>query len=153
MDADLDATDRKLLLLLQENARRSVATLGREVNLSRTAVQARLARLERDGVVAGYTAIIRAPPVHGVSALVSLRFGIRPCNLVLDRIRSWPEILDGYSTAGPIDAVLVVRVLSASALSSLTDRLSAVYGVEAVETTLIMDRFKDRLSGNRACDP
>jgi DNA-binding Lrp family transcriptional regulator len=107
VDVDLDVADRKLLLLLQENARRSVAALGRELNLSRTAVQARLARLERDGVVAGYTAVLRTPAVDGVSALISLRFGVRPCSLVLDRIRSWPEILHGYSIAGPVDAVLV----------------------------------------------
>jgi DNA-binding Lrp family transcriptional regulator len=141
---DLDATDRRLISLLQENARRSVAELGRMLNLSRTAVQARLARLERDGVVVGYTAILRKPAADGVSALLSLRFDVRPCSLVLDQIKSWPEILTGYSTAGPIDAVLVVRVSSTSALSSLTDKLATVPGIEGVETTVIVDSFADR---------
>jgi DNA-binding Lrp family transcriptional regulator len=144
VDVDLDATDRKLLFSLQENARRSVTELGRVLNLSRTAVQARLARLERDGVIVGYTAILRTPAVNGLSALLSLRFDVRPCSLVLDRIRSWPEILHGYSTAGPTDAVLVVRVSSTSALSSLTDKLAAVPGVKVVETTLIIDSFAER---------
>lgn len=151
MDVNLDSTDRRLLILLQENARRSVATLGRELNLSRTAVHARLARLERDGVVTGYTAILRPAAVNGVSAIVSIKLSTRPCSLVLERIKSWPEILHGYSTAGPIDAILVVRAPSTSGLSSLADRLGAVPGIEAVETTLILGSFADRL-GERSSD-
>ena len=137
----MDATDRRLLALLQQNARRSVTALGKELNLSRTAVHARLARLERDGVVLGYAAVLREPSVGGLSAIVSLRFGLRPCNLVLDRINSWPEILQGYSTAGSTDAVLVVRVASAGALSDLADRLRAVPGIDNVETTLVLSSF------------
>lgn len=138
---EIDATDRRLIALLQENARRSVADLGRAINLSRTAVHARLARLERDGPIVGYTAVLRQPATDGVAALVSLRLGVRPCSLVLDRIRSWPEITTGYSTAGPVDAVLVVEAPSLTALSDLTDRLGAVPGVDAVEATVIMDVF------------
>ena len=51
-----DATDRNLIALLQANARESTAHLARQLGIARTTVVARLARLERDGVVVGYTA-------------------------------------------------------------------------------------------------
>lgn len=141
----LDPTDRKLLGLLRQNARRSVTALGKELNLSRTAVHARLARLERDGVIAGYVAVLHQPPVNGVSAVVSLRFAVRPCSLVFDRISAWPEIRHGYSTAGPIDAVLVVQLASTAALSDFADRLRAVPGVDAVETTVVLGEFTSQV--------
>ena len=48
----LDGTDQKLLSLLRENARTATAELARNLGLSRTTVQSRIERLERDGVVA-----------------------------------------------------------------------------------------------------
>ncbi|WP_029554368.1 Lrp/AsnC family transcriptional regulator, partial [Verminephrobacter aporrectodeae] len=54
MASPLDATDRRLLSLLQANARAGTATLARQLGLARTTVVARMARLERSGVVAGY---------------------------------------------------------------------------------------------------
>ena len=52
--ADLDQTDRHLLALLQGNARESAANLSRALDIARTTVVARIARLERTGVIAGY---------------------------------------------------------------------------------------------------
>ncbi|HEY8355874.1 MAG TPA: Lrp/AsnC family transcriptional regulator, partial [Ramlibacter sp.] len=54
MQASLDDIDRKLLALLQTNAREPAALLGRKLKLARTTVVARIARMERDGVIAGY---------------------------------------------------------------------------------------------------
>ena len=54
MDFRLDDIDRKLLALLQADARESTAKLARKLNLARTTVVARIARLEKEGVIAGY---------------------------------------------------------------------------------------------------
>src|SRR5260221_872200 len=54
MEYRLDETDRQLLRLLQTNARASTAHLARQMNLARTTVVARIARLEQEGVIAGY---------------------------------------------------------------------------------------------------
>ncbi len=56
----MDAIDEKLLLALRENARASTAWLARSVGRSRTSVQSRLERLERDGVIVGYS--VRVAP-------------------------------------------------------------------------------------------
>lgn len=145
----LDAVDRKLLRLVQENARRPTAALAKDLGLSRTAVQARLARLERDRVIVGYSAVVATPGGEGLMAMVSLRLGVRPCRLVLDQLRTWPEIAQGYSVSGSVDAFLIVKVASPAELSALADRLQAVNGVDEVETAVILDTFSDRTAGDK----
>ena len=138
-DGELDAIDRKLLALLEVDARASFTALAREAGLSRTAIQERMARLERDGVILGYTVRLadrqKAPVTR---AMLSLSIRTRPCATVLDRFRNWPEILACYSLAGPVDAMLVVETEDAPALSGLVDRLSAVPGVGEIETAPIL---------------
>ena len=60
----MDATDREIVALLRENARRPYQDIGRHVHLSAPAVKRRVDRLEQDGVILGYTAIVD-PPAFG----------------------------------------------------------------------------------------
>ncbi|WP_294236116.1 Lrp/AsnC family transcriptional regulator [uncultured Sphingomonas sp.] len=136
----LDEIDQRLVALLRRDARKPVASLGRDLNLSRTAVQARIARLERDGIILGYTTTLASDVVAGVMALVSLSISVRPCALVTDRLAEWPEVERIYSIAGDRDAVLVVSAASPQALSQLADRLQTIEGIRNVETTVILSQ-------------
>jgi Lrp/AsnC family transcriptional regulator, leucine-responsive regulatory protein len=138
-DGQLDAIDRKLLALLQADARASFTALARDAGLSRTAIQERMTRLERDGVILGYTVrIAERPQAPATRAILSLKIRTRPCAVVLDRFRNWPEVVACYSLAGPVDAMLIVETKDAPALSQFVDRLSAVPGVGEVETAPIL---------------
>lgn len=138
-DGELDAIDRRLLALLEVDARASFTALAREAGLSRTAIQERMARLEREGVILGYAVrLADRQKTPMTRALLSLRIRTRPCATVLDRFRHWPEIVACYSLAGPVDAMLIVETEHAPALSSLVDRLSAVPGVGEIETAPIL---------------
>jgi Lrp/AsnC family leucine-responsive transcriptional regulator len=136
---ELDAADRRLIALLSANARRSTTALAQEVGLSRTAVQGRLARLERNRVILGYVALLGpAAPTPAIRALVSVGIARRPCAPVLDRFRSWPEVAACWSLTGPTDAILMIETESVEALSRLTDRLAAVPGVGRVEAAMVL---------------
>ena len=88
-DGELDAIDRKLIALLQADARASATALARDAGLSRTAIQERMARLERAGVILGYTVrLVERPRPPVTRALLSLRIRTRPCASVLDRFRN-----------------------------------------------------------------
>lgn len=144
----LDPVDRRLLALLEANARLSATALAREVGLARSSVQARIARLEREGVIAGYKAVLReTAPRPGTRALLSLRLSRRPCAEVIARFSSWPEVLACHSTAGPVDAVVLVQTDGQAALSALSDRLARVHGVASVETTVILATLVERRCG------
>lgn len=134
----LDPTDRALVTLLRADARRSTASIARLLNLSRTAVQARIARLERDGLIWGYTAQLSPDVDDRIAAIVTITIAVRPCHLVTDILLAWPEVETIYSTAGQRDAVIVIRLASTEALSAFADRLGALDGVAQVETTVIL---------------
>jgi Lrp/AsnC family transcriptional regulator, leucine-responsive regulatory protein len=136
-----DEIDEKLLSLLRHNARLSLTALARGVALSRTAVQARISRLERDKVIVGYRAVLGErdrEEVEGLAAVLSVTFSQRPCAPVVEMFRDWSEITNYYSVTGPVDAYVVVRVKDAQELSRFVDRLSALPGVGSVRSALVL---------------
>lgn len=134
-----DAIDEKLISLLRGNARMTLTALAQDLALSRTAVQARMARLERDKVIVGYRAVIgERCDDESLSAVLSVSFSQRPCSPVVEKFRDWPEITNYYSVTGPLDAFMVVRVKNAQDLSRLVDRLSAISGVGSVRSAVVL---------------
>ena len=134
-----DGIDERLIALLRQNARMTLTALSRAVSLSRTAVQARMARLERDGVILGYQAVVREDEGDDrLGAIISLVFSQRPCKPVVAKFRHWAEIEHYYSVTGPVDAYLSVRVKDAQALADLVDRFSAVPGVASASSAVML---------------
>jgi Lrp/AsnC family leucine-responsive transcriptional regulator len=134
-----DAFDEKLIALLCQNARMTLTALAKAVALSRTAVQARIARLERDKIIVGYRAQLgEVHDIRSVGAVLCITFSQRPCAPVVAKFRHWPEIEAFYSVTGPIDAYVVVKVESTHALSALVHKLSAMPGVAAVNSAVII---------------
>lgn len=134
-----DLIDERLVALLRQNARTSVAALSKAVNLSRTAVQARIARLERDGIITGYQAVLGPAATDGrLGAVLSIAFSVHPCAPVVARFRSWPEVTHHYSVTGPIDAYVLVRAENSAALSELVARFSALEGIASVSSAVIL---------------
>jgi DNA-binding Lrp family transcriptional regulator len=137
-DGVRDGVDEKLVSLLLRDARMTLTALARELGLSRTAVQARMARLERDGVIVGYRAVLGERRDHDLEAVLSIVFSQRPCLPIVKTFRHWPEITRYYSVTGPNDAFVVVKVGDAQALSQLVDRLSALSGVASVRSAVVL---------------
>jgi Lrp/AsnC family leucine-responsive transcriptional regulator len=133
-----DSIDEKLIELLCRDARMTLTALAQSVSLSRTAVQARIARLERDKVIVGYRAVLGPRTDDVLRAVLSITFSQRPCAPVVDKFRHWPEITHYYSVTGPIDAFMVVEVGNALELSKLVDRLSGIPGVGPVRSALML---------------
>ena len=134
-----DALDERLIALLHENARMTLTALSQKLSLSRTAVQARMARLERDKVILGYRAVIGdRRDGEGLSAVLSVTFGQKPFAPVVEKFRHWPEIANFYFVTGPLDAYVMVRVNSTQDLSQLLDRLTAIPGVASVQSAVVL---------------
>lgn len=135
-----DGIDERLIALLSDNARLTLTALAQKLSLSRTAVQARLARLERDKVITGYRAVLGERPgaEEGLGAVLSIIFSQRPCAPVVAKFRHWPEITHYYSVTGPVDAYAVVHVETAAKLSALVDRLSGLAGVGEVRSAVVL---------------
>nr|WP_255500626.1 Lrp/AsnC family transcriptional regulator [Caulobacter sp. 17J80-11] len=139
-DVILDDKDRQLIAALTHDAREPLVALARRVGLSRSATQGRLARLERAGVIEGYT--VRLAPgaeTAGVSAVLSVTLEPgRTCAQVLPALSGAPEIVSARSLAGPIDLLLEVACASPEALSAVRERVAATPGVAAATTHLVL---------------
>ncbi|CFN69118.1 regulatory protein [Bordetella pertussis] len=100
MDHALDALDRRLLALLRADARLPTATLARQLHVSRGTVQNRMARLERSGIVAGYTVRLRNEDEHGIRAITLIEVRGAATDAVVAALRRIPEALQVHSTNG-----------------------------------------------------
>lgn len=136
----MDAVDQKLVAALLDNARASWAELGRTVGLSAPSVADRVGKLERDGVITGYRAVVAPHAVGlGVSALVGVyeREGTDGEKLV-DALRAVPEVEDCWFVAGDEELVVRLRVADVDALEQALGTLRAVKGVSRTRTTVIL---------------
>jgi Lrp/AsnC family transcriptional regulator, leucine-responsive regulatory protein len=136
---DIDAVDRKLLALLGSDARLSATAIAKRLNLSRTAVQERMKRLELDGVIVGYSIITKRFSGPTVTAILSVLIGQRPCGPVLSKLEAVAEARHLYSTAGPIDAVIIVEVDTPEGVSRVVDRVAAIPGVSSVTASMVLE--------------
>jgi Lrp/AsnC family leucine-responsive transcriptional regulator len=118
----LDTTDLRLLTELQDNARLSLAELGRRVGLSAPAVTERLARLERDEVILGYRALLNPRAVgYTLSAVIRIRPAPRQLHEVAQLARDTPEVVDCRRITGEDCFTMTAHVRSVEHLEEVID--------------------------------
>ncbi|MBT9386279.1 Lrp/AsnC family transcriptional regulator [Pseudooceanicola sp. CBS1P-1] len=136
---DLDPTNKRLLALLQEDARLSAAELGRRVGLSRPAVQGRIQAMERAGILRGYHAEISGAGL--IEAVILMTIAERPCDRALQWLRGQEGVTSVLSLAGEIDALARVTVPDPAALSALGDRILASGLIASAKTHVVLRRY------------
>ncbi len=124
----LDATNRRLLAELQQDARLSLAELGRRVGLSSPAVAERLQRLERDGVILGYHARIDPRALgFALSAVIRIRPAPGRLHKLADVARAAPEVVECHRITGDDCYLALAHVRSVEHLEEVIDRFAS-YG-------------------------
>ena len=142
----LDPLDRRLLALLQANARDSTADLARKLGVARTTVLARLVRLEREGVIIGYTVRLGQEETdRGVDAFVGITTEPKSARDVTRRLATLPELRQLCSVSGEFDYIALLRVESTARLDGLLDEIGAIDGVVKTTTSVVLARRIDRL--------
>jgi DNA-binding Lrp family transcriptional regulator len=144
----MDDLDRRLLVLLQANARASTTELARRLGLARTTVVARLARLEREGTVAGYTVRLggdEAEAARGVQAYVGISTTPKAARLLPQRLAALPELRQLCSVSGEFDYLALLQADTPAKLDALLDEIGAFEGVQRTTTHVVLARRIDRL--------
>ncbi|MBK7062954.1 MAG: Lrp/AsnC family transcriptional regulator [Rubrivivax sp.] len=140
-----DTLDHDLLALLAVNAREATADLARKLGVARTTIVARLARLERDGIVSGYTVRLRHDLAQqGLSAFVGITVQPRSGADVVRLLTRFPEVKQLDSVSGQFDYVALLRADSAERLDALLDQIRALDGVQQTTTSVVLSRRIDR---------
>ncbi|WP_399684021.1 Lrp/AsnC family transcriptional regulator, partial [Xenophilus sp.] len=141
----MDDTDRRLLALLQANARAPTAELARRLGLARTTVVARIARLEREGVVAGYGVRLGRRQEQGaVRAWCALSVQPRSNAAVLRALERLPEVEEVFTVSGQFDVLAFLRCETHEQLDALLDRIGQTEGVDHTQTSIVLSRKLDR---------
>lgn len=141
----MDGTDHRILAELTANARVALVELAARVHLSRNAVRQRIERMERDGVIAGYTVVRGAAAAGRVTAIVMVyrTDRMRGAHVVtaLERI---PEVVRCDILSGEFDLFVTVRADSMDRIGEIWEMIAALPGVENTVTSLSLTRVIDR---------
>ncbi|SPR98389.1 Lrp/AsnC family transcriptional regulator [Cupriavidus taiwanensis] len=141
----LDTTDRHLLSLLQANARESAANLARHLGIARTTVVARIARLERSGVIAGYGVRLgQRMEDNAILAYCGLSVQPKAAPAILRALQRLPEIEEVNSVSGPVDYLVAIRCDTHDRLDRLLDEIGMLDGVNHTTTSIVLARKLDR---------
>lgn len=136
----LDEQDEVLLLALERDARASVVALARQIGLSRSATQERLARLERSGAIAGYT--IRRGPAESAGRLhawLAIRHAEGgSCARILPQLERTPEVVGVHALAGDLDMLVEVSAAGAGDLDRIAAAVRGLPGVAEVVTHVVL---------------
>jgi len=141
----MDDIDDNLIELLVENARQPVAALAKELNLARSTVQARLERLERKGVIAGYTVrlgdIMRSERLR---ATVLLQIDPMKLAPVLSKLKALPEVRAAHTASGRFDLIVTLSAQTTEVLDAALDAIGTVNGVRTSESLIHLSTRIDR---------
>jgi len=139
----MDDLDRRLIGLLRGNARAPVASLAKALKVARGTVQNRMARLERDGTIVGYTVRLR-PEVEErrIAALMTIAVEGNRAESVLRVLRGDPAVEALHTTNGRWDIVAQLRADSLEAFDRVLSRIRQVDGIASTETSLLLSTYK-----------
>jgi len=141
----MDETDKRLIDALRENARAPAAVLARSLGLSRTTVQSRLERLERLGVITGYTVRLADAHARGqIHAYVMMTVSHKQATAVTAAIRRLPSVRTLQSVSGPFDLIAGAVTPTVADMDALIDALGALDGVERTTSSIVLSTKIDR---------
>jgi Lrp/AsnC family leucine-responsive transcriptional regulator len=147
MQRPLDDTDRRILGLLQNDGRMSLAAIAEKVGLSPSPCLRRIRLLEQAGVISRYVVLLNQQAVGlPVSVFVSIKLE-QQREEALDRfakaIARWPEVLECYLMTGPRDYLLRVVVADLAAYERfLKQKLTRLDGIASIESSFALEQVK-----------
>ena len=142
----MDDIDRRIVALLRENARRSFRDIGSHVGLTAPAVKRRVDRLEADGVIRGYTAMVdpRAFGWHAEAFVDLYCEGRMPADSIKGAVEGEPGVVSAHTVAGEASALLHVRAADTKDLEDTLERIRSTDGIARTVTEVVLSTLLRR---------
>jgi DNA-binding Lrp family transcriptional regulator len=139
----MDDTDQKLIALLRQNARESVATLAARLKVSRGTVTNRITKLEDQGLIVGYTVRL-SPDVQSndIRAWMSIAVEGNTTRAVIASLLGEPGVATLHDTNGRWDLLAELRAANLADLSSVLERIRLVKGIRNTETSIHLETYR-----------
>jgi DNA-binding Lrp family transcriptional regulator len=139
----VDDTDRQLISLLRVDARATVASLAKKLKVARGTVQNRIAKLEGNGTIAGYTVRLRPQTdVNRIAALMTIEVEGNHLDKVLRTLRGDPAVHTLHTTNGRWDLIAEISADSLEAIDQVISGIRLIDGIARTETSLLLSTHK-----------
>jgi DNA-binding Lrp family transcriptional regulator len=131
--------DGKLLDLLRADAREPAASLARKLGIARSTLQERIARLEREGVIKGYTVRLSdETAAKNLRAVVMIVADARQADRVTAELKKIPEVRSLAAVSGAHDMMAVVEADTAARMDAVLDRIGKASGVARTVSSIVL---------------
>ncbi|SEB17354.1 Lrp/AsnC family transcriptional regulator [Variovorax sp. YR216] len=139
----MDDVDRQLIALLRDDARMSVVALAHKLRVARATVQNRIAKLEADGTIVGYTVRLR-PDAEGyrIRAMMSIEVDGPNGDEVRRALRGHPNVITLHSTNGRWDLLAELRADTLEAFDRVLTAIRSIPGISNSETSILLSTYK-----------
>ncbi len=144
---ELDETDRKIIRLLQSDAKMSVKEIGEKVNLSTTPVFQRIKRLEKTGIIQGYSVKLNAEKI-GPRTLVFMEVNLKihkqsELEEFESTIKRMDEVLACYHITGKFDYLLKIAIKDMSEYRQfIMDKFSKIKNIDSLTSSITLKEIK-----------
>jgi DNA-binding Lrp family transcriptional regulator len=139
----MDSLDQQLIAQLRHNARQSVATLAHKLKVSRGTITNRLARLENEGIITGYTVQLRPDSQpNEIRAWMSIAVSGNETRSVIASLLGEPGVARLYDTNGRWDLLAELRAENLKELSDILERIRLIRSIQTTETSLHLATYR-----------
>ncbi|KEO58212.1 DNA-binding Lrp family transcriptional regulator [Thalassospira sp. MBR-102] len=144
MKRNIDDIDRRLIARLQQNARTPIAALARDVDLSRSAVQERLERLEKAKVITGYTIQLGEQARALLLAEVMIQVEQKQSAGVVGALQKITHCIRCLAISGEYDLIAEIAADTSEELDTVLDQIGALPGIKRTASSIILSTKFDR---------
>jgi DNA-binding Lrp family transcriptional regulator len=139
----MDELDQQLLSILRADARTSVATLAHRLKVSRGTITNRIARLEDQGIIVGYTVRLRPDVQHNeIQAWMSIVVEGNETRAVIANLLGEPGVAALHDTNGRWDLLAELRARNLTELSAVLERIRLIKGIQTSETSIHLATYR-----------
>lgn len=143
---ELDEVDKKILEILQENAKTPYSKISKEAGVSEATIHLRIKRLMEKGVIKRFQAIVDPEKVgKGIVAIIAIITEPRKLDFVLEELAKMDEVYEIYDVTGEYYAILKVRVSNRDELAKVLDMIGKIDGVISTKTMYVLRVIKEEL--------
>jgi Lrp/AsnC family transcriptional regulator for asnA, asnC and gidA len=141
---NIDELDKKILILLQKDSRKTYAEIAKNMNLSETAVRNRIKKLIRNKIIKKFTVFLDIEKIgKGIMALIGVKIGGEIGPVAASKLINFSEVTDIYTVTGEFDLILKVICNDIRHLESVIEKIRALDFTNETRSFVVLNRFKE----------
>ena len=144
MRMEIDDTDKKILGVLQDNAKLSYRQICKKVGVSVATVMHRVKKLEQSGIIKKYSALLDYDRLgYDVPVMIGIRVAKGKLFNVENKIATHPNVFAVYDKTGDFDSTIIARFKNRKSMDAFLKKIQTYDFIERTETQLILNTIKE----------